>query len=159
MGRSRPGFQGPLGDFVIKLDNGLPLAKLNDINAKWPELAKNQSPTELGYRFRGYKLNAAGQPTFNYEFDSITVSDAFVPRKDGFDRMLTVANVKPSEKGEIVLRLARGAIQKNNDTYVINNQLKATITGAEARIIEVAGSQELRAVLKADQRIEVRLTW
>lgn len=158
-----PGFQGPLGDFVIKLDAGLPIARLADANAKWPELAKNQSARELGYRFRGYSLNATGQPTFKYEFESLTITDFYQPSKDGFERVLTVksAAAKQGNGDNFTLRLARGAIQNVDGTFVVNGQLKLTVSGAEARIVEVNGAQELRITLPnaTEHRVTTKLRW
>ena len=156
-----PGFQGPLGDFVIKLDSGLPIAKLSDPNAKWPELAKNQSARELGYRFRGYSLNDAGQPTFKYEVESLAVTDFYLPTKDGFDRVLTIKNPSTGDAEGMVLRLARGAIQKVDGTFVVGGQLKIAVSNADARIVDVNGSQELRVSLPkgTEQKITVTMRW
>src|SRR5690606_9537014 len=43
------GFQPPLGDNVLKLPDGVPLAALTDEAAPWPA----QPAKELGYRFLG----------------------------------------------------------------------------------------------------------
>lgn len=157
-----PGFQGPLGDFVIKLDAALPLAKLSDVNAKWPTLDRNQSAHELGYRFRGYALNESGQPTFKYEFEAQTVTDFYIPLKEGFDRVLTIVNRSPETKNpEVMLRLARGPIKAVDGMYVVNDQLKLSVEGAKVTLVDSDGAQELRAQLAdgAKQEIRVKLRW
>ena len=156
-----PGFQGPLGDFVIKLDAGLPFAKLSDPKAEWPELAKNQSVRELGYRFRGYSLNAAGQPTFKYEYESLAVADFYQPTKDGFDRVLTIKSASQGDGEGMVLRLARGAIQKVDGAFVVGGQLKITVSNADARVVDVNGSQELRVPFSkgTEQKITITMRW
>ncbi|MGH7127311.1 MAG: PA14 domain-containing protein, partial [Planctomycetaceae bacterium] len=65
------GFQRPLGDHALALDGGVPLAELNDPSAPWPAA----SPQELGYQFRGYRLDELGRPTFAYRVDTVRVED------------------------------------------------------------------------------------
>lgn len=69
------GFQGPLGDNVVNLPPGVPLATLADDKAEWP----SQSAKELGYQFKGYTFDAKRQPTFNFKYGAVTVSDEIVP--------------------------------------------------------------------------------
>ncbi len=160
-----PGFQGPAGDFVIKLEPGLPLARLQTAHDKWPVLAKNETLQDLGYRFRGYSLNAAGQPTFKYDYESLSITDFFQPVKDGFDRVLTITSpgpvpTKPGSR-EIEMRLARGALTVENNEITVNGQLKMKVGTSAARIVEVDGAQELRVSLSGDkeQKINVQMRW
>ena len=158
-----PGSQGPLGDFVIKLDSGLPLAYLKAADAAWPELKKNQAPRELGYRFRGYTLNEVGQPAFNYSFEGNDVVDAYRPVEGGFDRTLNIKNLSAQPRaGEVLmLRLAKGSIKPIDGAYLVNDQLKIAIRGGDPRIVEVGGTQELRVPLSpaTQTAVTVQLRW
>jgi hypothetical protein len=66
-----PGFQGPLGDQVLKLESRPSFARLSHPTAEWP----NQSAKEQGYKFRGYNLTEDNRPAFLYDFDGISVED------------------------------------------------------------------------------------
>lgn len=69
------GNEHPLGDDVLHLPAGRPLAVLPSVNETWPEgMAREQ-----GFRFRGYQLDTAQRPSFRYEVEGITVEDAITP--------------------------------------------------------------------------------
>lgn len=70
-----PGFQSPLGDHVMTLAAGIPLAALESLDAEWPK----QSAREAGFRFLGYELSDLGQPTFEYQFENVAVTDSIRP--------------------------------------------------------------------------------
>lgn len=72
------GFQGPLGDNVLALPGGPGFAMLNSTSTAWP----TQSAKELGYQFRGYRLNPNGQPSFLYNFKSAQITDFPEPGRD-----------------------------------------------------------------------------
>jgi mono/diheme cytochrome c family protein len=69
----------PLGDDVIPLPPGVPLAVLDDPDQPWPKA----TGAEAGYRFLGYRLDRAGVPTFLYRVGGYHVEDRFEPTADG----------------------------------------------------------------------------
>jgi mono/diheme cytochrome c family protein len=71
------GFQPPLGDDVVKLAAHVNLAQLKDAATPWP----TQTARELGYQFRGYRLDAERRPTFLYDIGAARVEDGFKPVK------------------------------------------------------------------------------
>ena len=70
-----PGYQAPLGDNVLKLADGAPLAALADPASDWP----TQTAKQLGHRFLGYRLDEQRRPIFKYRFKAIQVADTFEP--------------------------------------------------------------------------------
>jgi mono/diheme cytochrome c family protein len=78
------GFEGPLGDNVLPLAGGPPLAILADSETAWP----SQSSKELGFRFRGYRLGSQQQPTFLYAWNGLSIED--FPRPVGADDVFTI---------------------------------------------------------------------
>jgi mono/diheme cytochrome c family protein len=72
------GFQPPLGDNVLHLHDGVPLATLADDKAPWP----TQTAKELGYQFKGYVFDKQRRPTFTYKYGDVTITDAIVPGGD-----------------------------------------------------------------------------
>jgi mono/diheme cytochrome c family protein len=89
------GFQSPLGDNVLKLVEGVPLATLADANDAWP----NATGKEMGYRFRGYRLDKLRRPTFLYSFGEVDVTEAWLPVQEQdrviFRRTWTFASQQP----------------------------------------------------------------
>ncbi len=89
------GFQRPLGDHVVRIEQTVPLSVLNSPDAAWP----SQPPKERGYRFGGYRLDAEGRPTFSYQGPEFTVDDQPMPVATGgephFERRLTVHCQQP----------------------------------------------------------------
>jgi len=64
------GNQSPLGDHIMTLPSGPPLAVLSSLDQPWPDV----NPREHGFRFRGYSLNKVGTPTFRYTWNNGDVS-------------------------------------------------------------------------------------
>lgn len=73
-----PGFQTPLGDNVLKLPDGAPLATLADPDAAWP----TQTAKQLGQRFLGYRLDEHRRPIFKYRLGDVQVEDFLEPVSD-----------------------------------------------------------------------------
>jgi mono/diheme cytochrome c family protein len=69
------GTQRPLGDHVLSLVRGAPLAVLPEDATPWPSAPAK----EQGWRFRGYRLDSAGRPRFRYGTNSFSVEDASQP--------------------------------------------------------------------------------
>ena len=69
------GFQTPLGDHILQLVAGPPLAVMTDLRASWPTVRSR----EMGYRLLGYKLGEQDRPTLRYQFKDITIEDYIRP--------------------------------------------------------------------------------
>jgi mono/diheme cytochrome c family protein len=96
------GFEKPLGDKVLHLPEGPPLAVLQNADAAWPA----QSAKELGFHFEGYRLGSKQQPTFLYSWRDIKIEDESRPigDQDVFNMhrniMLRAARIPPLPLGE-----------------------------------------------------------
>lgn len=113
-----PGNQSPMGDHVMVLPAGPPLAKLSSLDQSWP----GGNPRETGYRFQGYRLNAAGVPTFRYQWNVVEVEETLTPvanePDNGLRRTLTVKSAEPLN--DLWLRVAAGKIEQVQDAFVWN---------------------------------------
>jgi len=69
----------PLGDDVTPMPLGMPLARLATPNAAWPK----ETGADAGYRFKGYRLDQDGVPTFLYSLAGATIEDRLSPTEDG----------------------------------------------------------------------------
>ena len=137
------GNQPPLGDHILKLDKGTPLAKLESADSPWP----TTPPREAGYRFRGYRLDNQGRPAFRYEFDSISVEDypVAVPGKPyaSFERTITLTS---DTDRSVWFRAASGSSIEPDGTgwFVVDNAIRLRLSGGGQPVIrESDGIQEL----------------
>ncbi len=64
----------PLGQQLAIFPESVPFAMLIDENQTWPSDAG-----AAGYRFRGYRLDETGNPTFLYQFGNYDVEDEIKP--------------------------------------------------------------------------------
>ena len=144
------GWQPPLGDGVFTPDAGPCVETLTAADAVWPEKAAR----ERGARFRGYSLDAVGQPTFTWSLGDLTVRESFVPLtgKDapGFRRTieLTQASDKPPA-GLVTFRAAKSdRIEELADGWLrIDGLWKVRASGADLGTLErqpADGKTELR---------------
>jgi mono/diheme cytochrome c family protein len=153
-----PGFQGPLGDFVVKLETHAPLAQLNSVSEAWPT-----QPARLrGYQFLGYQLNATGQPTFSYQFGDVQVRDEPQPLvstagPQGFERRIRVSIAKATPG--LVFRAATGNITAEaGDVYRIDGQVRIRVSGVPVEIVQVGDRQELRGRLPETGDVSITQT-
>ncbi len=158
-----PGNQSPLGDNVISLTRGLPIAFLETADAAWP----TGKPAELGYQFKGYRFNSKRQPVLLYNIADTQVTDEMIPvtqgKQHGFARTLTIKSAASGSK--LTYRVAAGnKIEQQGDVYTIDTHLKLTVKTASGtpRLRTVSGKQELviDLDLKAGEaRIEQSYWW
>ncbi|HMC10828.1 MAG TPA: hypothetical protein VKH44_06040, partial [Pirellulaceae bacterium] len=78
------GFEKPLGDNILRLPEGSPLAILDDGQAEWP----SESAKELGFHFGGYRLGDKRRPTFLYSWNGLKIEDT--PRPVGAEDVFTM---------------------------------------------------------------------
>lgn len=137
------GFEGPLGDNVLKLPAGAPFARLSSDDAAWPATpAKAQ-----GYRFRGYRLTSDDRPTFLYTLGDIAVEDFAAPFAVGKEMALrrTFTLTAGQAPGSLVYRAAVGnKIESLADgSYRVDDVWTTRLPGAAARLRKVNGRVEL----------------
>lgn len=136
-----PGNQSPLGDHVMKLPSGPPLATLVSLDIAWPRAA----PRENGFHFKGYSLNKAGVPTFHYLWNDVAVSDSITPfaasPDNGLQRTVTVKSAVPLEN--TWLRIASGQSVDPVNGAVIVDGVRFTLEGVEPILRTIDNHREL----------------
>lgn len=139
----------PLGA-PLSLPRALAVAVLAAESAPWPDSAASAS-----YRFRGYTLDAAGRPTFQYSLGSLEVDDAIRPAEEGaaLRRELTIRVGEGG--GAAYVRLAEGArIRRIGDgSYVVGDlghYVELEPGTARPVIRDIGGRQEL--LVRVDPR-------
>lgn len=136
-------FQPRAAGALIALPPGVPFHRLPSPDDAWPAKGKTTFgfPQNLGYQFRGYELDAARRPTFQYEFGEVKVEDRFedVPDPAGgafFRRTLRLT--APAGVAPFHFRAAAGTAltAAGQRTYTIDRlQLRVT-SGPEGIIRE-----------------------
>jgi mono/diheme cytochrome c family protein len=109
LGRGQ-GNQRPLGDNILSLVRGVPIASLKNIETAWPK----ESAAKLGYRFRGYRFDKERRPSFLYDTKMFAVMDTVKPatvrKGPGFERTLTITEKDSDEdEGQLWYRAAEGS--------------------------------------------------
>lgn len=158
------GFQGPLGDHLMTMVKGQPFAKLESGDSPWPK----EEPRKAGYRFKGYRLDPKGRPSFRYEFNGMTVEDFAQPiptkRDTIFKRTLKLSGNK---SGSLYFRAARAdSIDANADgSFLVDKAVKLTFetsTKAQPVVREINGKKELLVpiqLLNGSAMIEETIDW
>ncbi len=149
-----PGSQGPLGDHVIALPAGPPLALLLTPDQPWPEV----SARDMGFQFRGYRLDAERRPHFRYQWKRIATEDFLQPvagsdhADASFERSLQFrAELNPSDLNlrAVYFRAAAGrTIARHEATWVIDEGLRMTFRGGSPAVRTSGEQMELLVPLE-----------
>jgi hypothetical protein len=136
------GFEGPLGDNILRLPEGVPLAVLPDEKSPWPDAPAK----EQGLQFRGYRLEEYQRPRFQYSLGDLKVDDFYAPvgDEDVFVMRRTIA-VQGTPRGNIYFRAAAGDVTASDDgSFKIDNRWTMRITSAGKPLVrESSGRKEL----------------
>lgn len=161
MDRSRPGFQPPLGDNILKLPQGVSFAVLDNPDIFWP----TETAKELGYEFRGYRLGEARRPTFLYDIGGVHIEDTLVPEsKEQFTpitRTLTLVSAAPVEN--LWYRAAVGdSIEPADDGWYVVDRSWRVRLDTESKFRKSAAKVELLVpvqVTNAGSTITQQYAW
>ena len=126
------GFQPPLGDNILKLPEGVSFAVLNDSTTPWPaETAK-----QLGYQFRGYRMDKARRPTFLYQVSGIHIEDTLVPTsEEEFTTVRRTFTLSGDPLDNLWYRAATGkSIELQDDgVALVDGVMRVRINGGKLR--------------------------
>ncbi len=139
----------PLGEDLVQLPAIVPFFSSKDELETWPTHAD-------GYRFKGYRLDASGIPTFLYSFADIDFEDRIVPAiGNGFDRSIKVVSKLNSSKLSW-LALQEVAPKSNLKVSV------GPVPGLEFRKIVLLGDKKViatRVTLHSHAQLEITYRW
>jgi hypothetical protein len=162
-----PGFQEPLGDAVLSLDSAIAVARLDSGDQAWP----GGDVADASARFLGYRLNAAGQPTFRYRIDDVVVEDTPVPSDSGTSKKTLTRTWKLTGTGKVTLRAAGGTVtpvDSDADTatqsFMVDGAYRMTITGGTVATVRPSDRDELRVTVDLGETessaiITQQITW
>jgi len=140
------GFQPPLGDNVLTLPEGVSFATLDSTDASWP----TQTAKELGYEFRGYRLDEAQRPTFLYRVGNASIEDTLVATSTAqfTPARRTMAVSADAPVTNLWYRAASGnkITLADDGWYSIDSRWKTRIAAKALR--EIGGKTELLAPIE-----------
>lgn len=140
------GFEGPLGDNILKLPTGVPFAVLTKLDLPWP----TASLKEQGWRFDGYRLTPDDRPTFMYSQGNLKVEDFPNPttgKEPTMRRTIKLSAAKPLNS--LCYRAAvADRIEALDDGWFRIDGWKMNIDGAAAAIRKSAGRMELLVLVE-----------
>jgi mono/diheme cytochrome c family protein len=135
------GFEGPLGDDILKLPAGVPFAVLTKLDLPWPTAPIK----EQGWRFDGYRLTPDDRPTFLYSHDDLKVEDFPNPtsgKEPTMRRKFKLFAAKPLNSLYYRAAVADHIESLENGWFKIDGW-KMKIEGASAAIRKSDGKMEL----------------
>lgn len=155
-----PGDQVPLGDEVVKFESSVPFAALSEIDSPWPTTA----PRERGFKFRGYRLNASGQPTFQYRNGERVFAETTVPvvGDNSFELLKREFEIDGrGANGSMVFRAAAGKkIEPADDGWFKIDERLMVKTNLPVEVVKVPNGMELRGFIPNDSdTIEQLIRW
>lgn len=141
----------PSGNDILRLALQPPLAELNHADADWPKDAGLRN-SPAGYRFKGYKLNPRGEPTFRYTFNGLSVTDEPKPikRADGVQMQRTVTvqtQANQAAPDSLYHLVATGeTITEQNGVHTVDKLYTIRLPqGVQASLRQQGGNQQLIA--------------
>jgi hypothetical protein len=153
------GFEGPLGDSILRLPEGPPLAVLESTDSAWPSAPARDN----GYQFRGYKLGEKLRPTFLYSYSGVSVEDEPRPlgEQDVFvmTRTLRLSSDKPP--ANLWLRVLSGPKIEESDagSYKIDGRWTLRVDSKGKPALRQSGSELLVPVTFENNQAEIQLTY
>jgi mono/diheme cytochrome c family protein len=149
------GFEGPLGDNILRFPAGPSLAVLAKPDAAWPT-----SPAkEHGWRFDGYRLSPDDRPTFLYSHDGLKVEDtpsAVAGAEPSLRRTLKLTSERLVEG--LYFRAATGdKITPLADGWYSIDGWKTRVAGAQIR--KSGSKMELLVPVKGTMEIVQEIVW
>lgn len=160
------GNQPPAGTNVANLGKGRCFALLADPGEKWPAAAQDALP----FRFLGYRMDKAQQPTFRYQVGSVAVSDQSLPDFSNNKRVLrrTLTFSSGTALGQpLWIRLAQGGdlAAAGTNAFSLGNGATLTLGAAPARTPLLRGTGAAAELLvpleipKGITRLELIYSW
>jgi hypothetical protein len=135
------GFEGPLGDNILRLPEGPALAVLDSTQAEWPK----QSGKEQGFQFRGYRLGEKRAPTFLYSWNGLAIEDT--PRPVGeqdlfvMQRGLKITGEAPAGNAWFRAITAAKIERAGENAFKIDDRWTLRVAGAGKPELRESGGQ------------------
>lgn len=116
----------PLGETPVLFPAGAPFAVLKDKTEPWPVSAPDQGDIQ----FRGYRVDAAGIPTFLYQYGQFEIEDRLEPADNqSLKRQLKIKHQQsPGTKSTLWFRALTGKTLKPIKPATMKNQAGLSVS-------------------------------
>ncbi len=129
------GSEPPLGDNIVHLAESPPFARLESPGADWP----STSAKELGYRFRGYRLDEQRRPTFLYTWNDLRIEESPIPSViddyPALKRVIPLQTDQPLANTWFLAVRAENSIEKDGDAYLIDERWRTRLESTKPPIV------------------------
>lgn len=142
------------GGSRIAFPPGIPFYKMKTLDDNWPYKSKTSYafPHNLGYQFRGYRLDDKQRPTFQYMYGEVAIDDFFEDMvKDGKGAIFKRTFSFQSPKAQDLFHFRVGvsdAIKKLSDDFYQVGGLKVRITSDHKGLIREGSPGDLLIPLR-----------
>lgn len=165
-----PGAQEPLGDAVISIDTGTPVARGVATDQPWPV----SDDPRTWPRFIGYRLDAVGNPIFRYQLPGVLVEDQPVALATDGTASAFTRSWKLTGTGEVTLLGGSGQVTVIEDpaatdrtagpTYLVNGVYRVQLSGGRVDRVHIGGRDELRITIdlgrsESTATVTQRISW
>jgi len=151
------GNQTPLGDHVMTLPPGPPVATLISLDSPWPD----KNPRESGFHFNGYNLDPHGIPTFKYHWNDVAITDSITPFAASPDNGLrrTVTITSPTRLENAYLRIAASPQIEQADNAFVTDGMTMKFEGGEPLVRTINNQRELLVPVTVDANGKATVTY
>ena len=152
------GSQTPLGDHVMELTSGQPLAILDSPETPWPA----EPSRDAGFSFQGYQLNKAGQPTFRYSWNGVSVTDLVEPvvsEKEASLRRTLEFTSEHAVAGLYFRVASASSVEELDGGWMLDNAILVKFTLAQPTVRSVNGKMELLVPVDVDANSRGRISY
>ncbi|CAN5859854.1 hypothetical protein BH24ACI4_BH24ACI4_28480 [soil metagenome] len=134
---------------LVPLSASPDLAVLAEANLPWPDYAAVGRP----YRFRGYRLDDVGRPTFAYQLGGVEIEDRIRPAENGTSLHREIRARGTPNGGTLYARVAVGSdiVRERDGSYTVGDRsfYVAFDRGSPRPVVRpTAGGQELLVPLR-----------
>lgn len=154
--RGEPQTATPLGA-VVTLTGKPTVAVLATETDRWPDTIAFDD-----MHSKGYSIGAAGEPTFEYEFAGMQVSDRIATQSEGASLLRTLTVSNPADGAHALLAEGKTIKMLTKDVYVVGDQSYYIQIDrkAGAKIRKTADGEELIVPIgKGDGQVSYSIIW
>jgi mono/diheme cytochrome c family protein len=156
------GFEKPLGDRVLALPDGPPLARLATPEAPWPKEVTSDVPRQFG----GYRLDSARRPIFLYTWEGVRVEDELRPTGEPdlwvMQRTLRFTALRPVADLYLRLVVADRIEPRGMGRYQIEGRWQIAVRSGAAPVLRSGSKSELLVPIhfeNSQAHVEVTYDW
>lgn len=151
------GFQKPLGDNLLQLAEGSPLAILSSQDEPWP----TKPAKEQGIQFLGYRLNAKREPAFLYRWEKCRIEDELEPvaNQSKFALRRTMRLTDPPASGWFRAVVSQKIETAGEGEFVIDQDWRIKVASTSGKPVLRASQSKQELLVPIGTEIKMEVAW